>query len=192
MKKLMIVAAVAISAVVANAAQTKWGFTDEYEGDDGADLSGYTAYLISSANWDTTDVGGSLAKAIAVAPYADWSDDSDGNGYYAYSFNDNAVTGLSEDLVGQGQDYYIVFADASHYAASAVTGDIIAAGDNTQPTAFLDDTFSLAASDLTSYGTPEPPPGPGPDDPSGGVPEPTSGLLLLVGLAGMALKRKIA
>lgn len=188
MKKLMIIAAVALSAAVGNAATAYWGFTNEYEGEDGANLSGFSAYLISQANWDSSNVGDSLAKAILTAPYADWSDDSDGEGYYAYSYSEKNEE-LSEDLVGDAQKYFIVLADDTNYAVSGLlTGDIKADGDNSQAAKFTDDTFSLASSDMTSYGTPEPPPGPEP----GGVPEPTSGLLMLVGLAGIALRRRRA
>ena len=169
-------AAVAL-AVSAQAAKANWGFADEAEGDGVANLSGYTAYLIAAADWDATDVATSLGKAVSTANYVDdaWSDESE-PGYAYYSMALKGQGDIDDSYVGV-DSAYIVFANGSDYYAEAVSGKIKADGDNSQGGAF-DRSFSLMTSDFTSYAS--------------AAPEPTSGLLLLLGVAGLALRRRRA
>lgn len=179
MKKLTIAAIATVFAVVANAASMNWGFAHEVDGDPSGDLTGYTAYLIAAGDWNTSDVAGSLSKATDSAAYANWSNDSEPADDYFYYEYSTTKGGLSDSLAGSA-DYYIVFANDSKYSAIPVNGTIIADGDNTQPTPFQPQTtLALDTSSFSSYS-------------GSSVPEPTSGLLMLLGVAGLALRRRRA
>ena len=203
MKKLMIVAAFAMAAVAANAAKFDWGFqslTDLYTPQDESshlDMPGYTAYLVSKANWNAADktsaasIGEALALAIATAPSGLWkpSEDNgywpdDGDTYFAYTFTkaESDIAKADSDIGGKGvaKDYFIIFDNGEKFADFAVTGDILANDDNSQGyKKFGADLgkIELDQNNFTSYGS---------------VPEPTSGLLLLLGVAGLALRRRRA
>ena len=203
MKKLMIVAAVAMAAVAANAAKFSWGFSSEmdvfsdHDESSHLDMTGYTAYLVSAGVWGAVDktsaasIGDALALAIATAPETIWTGKGDngyypvdGDTYYVYSYNKNesGVTAADSDIGGKGsaKDYYIIFDNGEKFAEYAVTGDILADDDNSQGYKQFGGDISnlkLDTANFTSYGA---------------VPEPTSGLLLLLGVAGLALRRRRA
>ena len=202
MKKLMIVAAVAMAAVAANAAKFDWGFqsvTDLYTDQDESshlDMTGYTAYLVNASAWGAADktsadsISAALALAIATAPSESWkpSEDNgywpeDGDTYFAYTFSgaERNNTRAESDIGGKdnAKNYYIIFDNGEKFADFAVTGDILDDGDNSQGYKIFGadlGKIELDQNNFTSYD----------------VPEPTSGLLLLLGVAGLALKRKRA
>ena len=73
MKKLMIAFAAIAMAAGAQAAQFYWQFGDMAVNNaaqgwtyrtDAQELSGYTLYILNSTAWDSTDVAGSLDKAL--------------------------------------------------------------------------------------------------------------------------------
>ena len=201
MKKLMIVAAVAMAAVAANAAKFDWGFkseTDLYTPQDESshlDMTGFTAYLVSAGVWDAADktsaesIGAALAQAIATAPETLWGGKGDngyypddGDTYFAYTYGGEGrnVAEADSDIGGKDnpKDYYIIFDNGEKFDAYAVAGDILADEDNSQGYKKFggDLKVALDTNNFTAYA----------------VPEPTSGLLLLLGVAGLALRRRRA
>ena len=178
MKKLMVAFAAIALAVTAQAAKTNWGFTNYYEGSDYADLGSCTAYLVLADNWNAEDVAGSVAKNIANASLAPGhyieTDPSQGGPYAMDYLEQTVVSDLSNSLIGN-QDAYIVFFDGNKYAVSdKLSGSILADDDKSTYTGFVADSLAVSSADFKS------------------VPEPTSGLLLLLGVAGMALRRRRA
>ena len=205
MKKLMIGAAIVLATVSAQAAKFSWGFSSEYDniGPDDmsavADLTGYTAYLVSAATWGAVDktsadsIGAALANNIAQAIYTEWTSSPDNGFYpdgaesetyfqYAYSKQESGVTKADSQIggVGNPRDYYIIIDNGEKFAELAVSGDILADDDQSQGAQKFGGslgTLALDTSTFTSYSS---------------VPEPTSGLLLLLGVAGLALRRRRA
>ena len=196
MKKLMIVAAAAVMAVSAQASKFSWGFMDELyvenENVPTGDLTGYTAYLVDAATWGAADktsassIGAALAQNIAMAAYSDWNDGSEGYvpasgsdpAYSYYSYNFAETLNNQAAATGDNLQYVIVFDNGEKFGAIDVIGDIWDDGSTAYgQKAFSAEGLSLDTATFTSYGA---------------VPEPTSGLLLLLGVAGLALRRRRA
>ena len=199
MKKLLIAIAAISIGVVANAASYCWGIQSfDYTGPDGSgfdpDLganvwAGGTAFLYLNAvtyndGFDTT--GATFIKSS-------FFDDTT----YGYGDVDNtdvdALPTSDSISASGGQTYSIVLVDAqvSSLDDSSIQNYIILNGTSTsefdpgteKAFANLVDTTTVIGGDgvaWTAVASAEP------------IPEPTSGLLLLLGMAGLALKRKRA
>ena len=183
MKKLVIAFAAVALAVSAHAAKAQWAFNTYTEGANAMVLDGYTAYLISSSVWTGDKSADMLASAwasvaIADASYA-YTELSDDPPYTMYGNDPAYATGISDTLIGNGVDAYVVFSNGSDYYATAVTGDIVADDSFATFTVFnaADIDYTLSAKQSFSASS---------------VPEPTSGLLMLIGVAGLALRRRRA
>ena len=173
MKKIMIAVAAMVMAVVANAASVDWQVTGS------TSQAGYTAYVMAG---DVVTSWSSVADVQAAALVS---------GQIAKDGRNYRVNGTETDaaLTKSSSFYYVVVnADASQYAVSgAFAGadyvyDTTAAPPEAAPS--VGPTFNVKDATFSDWAKA--------DGPTGDVPEPTSGLLLLVGAAALALKRKVA
>ncbi len=160
MKKIMLALAVAVLAVAANAASFKWIASNIY-GADGNKFAGEVTLMAYA-------VGGTTADAFVAATAT-----SSAAGAISYTFsNDSLVGGTSYNFfftatqTVDGKDYVFTSAEKQNIGAQATSTTNVSFGNMGTATQAAG---AWAAAD---------------------VPEPTSGLLLLLGVAGLALRRK--
>ena len=187
MKKLMMAVAVICVAAITQAASCSWNLAADtgYKYNEGfminaANISAVQAVLDAGGsdvltslatyrlgNLATANKGGSIAsQTVGGLP------DSDSGLSYAWVIIQTTDSGRT---ITDGTTGYIISA-AQTYASLSSAGAIVSG--SATPTAFAINSNLTAAGALT--GT------------IGAAPEPTSGLLLLLGVAGLALKRKRA
>ena len=181
MKKLIIVGAVALMAVCSNAAQFSWGVTAIGKTPDGtAAKAGWVSYIMDASTYSTF-VGLSADK---VAAYVVANNIGTATDTAYHGINATVKTTKSDYGAGDTADAYLVMFDnasaaaANYYAYTATKSGSIPDNGADQPLSY--GSFSTAMSDAKS---------------SGGwqsIPEPTSGLLMLLGMAGLALRRRRA
>ena len=174
MKKLMIVAALVCAAAMSHAASMDWKVVT------GSGTAGLNIYICKSiaefeneAQIESYLYGTSGNSATAAS-----------KSHGAWYGNSSTAGGIDASEVGTGKTFYAVVVDKSGngYYTMAGTAEVY----NTNPTPVqgeLDMSAMISGGSYTAWKT-----GPGPDP----TPEPTTGLLMLVGLAGLALKRKVA
>ena len=185
MKKLMIAAAIVCAAALSQAATAKWVAQNIYVPGASPDTkaAGYGVYFINSADYALASAAsdlsnGDLSKIVAAATdgaykttssgaatIQGWGNFGNGESITGYLLIVNAAEAGDADLAYLSKEY------------TASTG-----GEGAQA------SFTFGKFDGTgSYGL---------DTRSAGnwyaIPEPTSGLLLLLGVAGLALKRRRA
>ena len=152
MKKLLILAAVIVAGVAANAASFKWSASG-ITGTDGTGTYNGTATLYAIISGVATEM-----SSMSVA---------DGKIAAASSlFETDALT------VGNNYDFYFT----------------IESGDYTYTSKTVNKSAQATSTTLIAFGS-------APGTWTGGsspVPEPTSGLLMLLGMAGLALRRRRA
>ena len=174
MKKIMILAAVALAAVVTNAATVKWSGSG-IKGTDGlAAGNTYTAYFFIAA--DTTGTFDTMTVDAAIAAISE-GDFSGAVASKALISGMIAPVTASKTTTSAGMiDTFgiVVNADASQYLVLGTKTLDCSDPTSTQTASWA--TFNNTAADWQTAA----------------VPEPTSGLLLLLGMAGLALRRKIA
>ena len=183
MKKLIIAAAVVCAAAISQAATVIWG--GAIGTPDASDTlpAGTQAALIFS---DSAFTG-------AATTLAGWSVGAEANnggsvvGLYTMDANDSANWAFSATYSKDGSvdGYYavLVLNDAGDSASYYDIGNISGTTGASAPTDKLVNMTWTGSEYLTSGGY---------TVASGAVPEPTSGLLLLLGMAGLALRRKRA
>ena len=169
MKKLMIIAGAMLLAVAANAAAVSWNtgaFSAGFAGPDGKTLANSELYTLTVSFY--SDAAGKTLVTTSTQTKAK------GNGAY------NSKTA---DVFDNGTTYYVSAILKANDGSSQLTMDTVSftLGDTGDSTI----NFTTGAGfDTTSQKWAS----------SGwqSVPEPTSGLLMLLGMAGLALRRKRA
>ena len=187
MKKLMFTIAAVATAACVQAASVDWTCTNVKDGDGNA-ISGI-AYFVNAATLSQSDAK-AFTKAsewtTALSGMYSWTPATAGK-YTAAAAVENATLGLTDGAASEA--YLVIFdtatiTDASHYYMTAVKSFDALGGTETQSIKWgTQSTASQAAGAWSSV------------VPAGGgenVPEPTSGLLMLLGMAGLALRRKRA
>ena len=173
MKKIMIMAVAVCAAMFANAAQVSWKLQT------GAGYENMTVYAVTDSTATT------VLAALQSKTESDWSAALNGAATATVSGNNNraGATGESGGVVASDNLVFVIvngaIADGSQYW---VVNDysITAANVFEPPATGTLATINMATQGLAGQGT------------FTAVPEPTSGLLMLVGLAGLALRRRRA
>jgi len=177
MKKLIMIVAVAIVTTIANAASFNWRLQT------GADYSGMNIYAISGSTADA------VLTACKSTDSATWATTFSGfTAYAASGTNARAgADGLSTGIAaGDNLVFVIVGGDVAEGNKFWVVNDYAIPAANvfeppatgTKATIVLSTQGTKGSGTFTAGSSP--------------VPEPTSGLLMLLGMAGLALRRRRA
>ena len=185
MKKMIMFAVVAVAAMFAQGASVYWTATNVYAGNSTDKNSGIAYFVTTAMLPDASALSGKSADDIsaALAGAYSWTPTTAGT-YSITSANavENATLGLSD---GSNYSAYLVIfngatiADSTSFFTTAVKDFKTYEGANSISIAFGTQKTASQQAWSGSIG------GGG-----GDVPEPTSGLLLLIGGAMMALRRK--
>ena len=181
MKKLMIAAAIVCAAALSQAASVAWTCTNVYAGNADDKATGRAYLMLANDVADFTALAGKGATAVNAAlanALVNYTPTTAG----AYGLTKtNAELGL-QDSKSYGNAYLVIFdtatvTDASKFFVTAAKALETYEGDNVYTLKFASQaTNSKKAENWNAVA----------------APEPTSGLLLLLGMAGLALKRKRA
>ena len=180
MKKLMFMLAAVAVAACTQAASVSWTCTNVKDSTGGA-ISGI-AYFVNAATLSQETLAGYTKASdftTALSGMYSWTPETAGK-YTNADGVANATLGLSDATASQA--YLVVFdtatiTDSSNYYVTEVKSFNTFAGTESQQVKWgSQSTASQAAGAWTSVK-------------GSAVPEPTSGLLMLVGLAGLALRR---
>ena len=165
MKKLLVLAAVLVAGVAANAASFRWSASGIYSPTDSTALYSGTASLFCDAISSSAIASATISEGKITASQTTFNDNSFATkftGATDYDFYFVIETNVS------GVDYTYTSSTVTKTAQATSTPTIgFGAQTNTQ----------LAVNSPGAWQS---------------VPEPTSGLLMLLGMAGLALKRKRA
>jgi len=188
MKKLMMAAAIALAAVASNAATVLWqsGVLTDGTGAEVTSAGKITGYLWNLTAEDYATYAAMDAATLSKTVGAAFKDNSLGTAEATKANTYTARAGAQADLTGTtafsaGNTAYglILYVDSANdmYLANVASAVFASAQNKSvgQLGSILGGTGSTAGA--TSWQS---------------VPEPTSGLLLLLGMAGLALKRKRA
>lgn len=182
MKKLIIAAVIVCTAVLANAAAIDWNASQVFDAVQTAAqgknvaASGWLGYVVMEADYATVTADLAAGKTTslvnkAVGPVKKTSSTG--------KFSDSTATG---NIPAGEQSFYLIvlnsgnLAEATAYASSGKTTTTVDASLDTSIAFGSMKNYTSSVSNWTTVA----------------APEPTSGLLLLLGVAGLALKRKRA
>ena len=187
MKKLMFMLAAVAMAAGAQAASVYWTCTYVAKGAETYVDNGL-AFFVNAATLSRSDMlalEGKGATAISSALTGFYSYTGGSDGKYSVAKADavaNATLGLSDATTGNNA-YLVIFdtatiTDSSNFYVTEVKTFDTYAGTSTQQIKWGDQETASSASGAWKSAS--------------AVPEPTSGLLMLIGLAGLALRRRRA
>ena len=193
MKKLMVIVALVAAAVSANAAQYQWksatGRLFDGKGSETANRYAGTGYLFAAGTVSQSDivaalVAGTLETTLGTAlsqnTFASGRTSSFSAAFETASLANAYFVVLGTD--GSGNDG-VYISDLATITASDVGASSVTFGSQNAYSAAFNDA-SGGYSGAGWYAKSSTPPGPEP------IPEPTSGLLVLLGVAGLALRRR--
>ena len=182
MKKLMIAAAIVCAAVLSQAAQCNWSLSSVTDSPSNTKAAGWAEYLLAASDFEAFSKLDADKVAAFVAENAIATGETTKNARTG-GVNANGSTG-NIFATGQKANAFLVIFDN----ANAANSDYFAytATKESLPVAESGAAISLDWSDFATETAGQ-----------GGwkattVPEPTSGLLLLIGMAGLALRRRRA
>ena len=169
MKKIMMVIAVALAVASAKAACVDWKVSGT------SATNGYTVYLMTSLSSSYASVADLAKDAVASGTIA-----KSGKTYFAGgTATDSAITTTS-----MANAYYVIVESSSATSYTSYAVDMSSLVYNPDNQESSSGTFnSVNAATILSSGT---------SKNFQTVPEPTSGLLMLLGMAGLALRRRRA
>ena len=194
MKKMITIATVAICAICAQAATVTWTMSN-VTGPDGETLNSGTAYMFAyvagSSSLTASTIGAAIVDAYANGELSTFLADN-----AAYSWNPSAAGAYGDSSKNIDPEADMGLAAGSKYTFYSVSFDSTTLTDESQffvtkelanktvpaSSANLGLLFGSQATASTADGAWN----------AVAVPEPTSGLLMLVGLAGLALRRRRA
>ena len=154
MKKLIIMAAILVAGVAANAASFKWSAANIYGADGTTKFTGTATLYAIIDSVDTKVSTASVSSGVIAQSATTFANDAlEANTYY---------------------DFYFVIEDSGKSFTSA-TKNVLAQESATASIGF--GNMASATQNASNWAA---------------VPEPTSGLLMLLGMAGLALRRKRA
>ena len=183
MKKLMILAAAVVATVAANAAAITWGSGTVYlsDGTTKAGKDAVTAYLfLIDATTYSTLAANTTGAALSDAVYAAYGS-SLGSAAASKGTTAKGIANLADPTVyANGNTAYaaILYVEGDNYMGNVATYTL---------TSDLDYSVSDLSTKIGGLTT-----GAATAWSTAAVPEPTSGLLMLLGMAGLALRRRRA
>lgn len=193
MKKLLIAIAVASVAVFAHAASVDWSVegiqtTGDFDSGEGNYAAGYLVYLFdNSGSYTQTEMSDLLAAAASGD--ATWKTALGSSLASGVANSDGAINKNGLSVADGNFTGYLVILDAGTVDAAQyafITTTYTANDNSMHKIAFgdFDGDGYVNALDYTTAGQP--------GSNWTAVPEPTSGLLMLLGMAGLALRRRRA
>ena len=177
MKKIMIVATAVLCGAFAHAATINWSISNGTE-----DQVGYSVYMVAAISDAWTSSADVAADATKLGAGTSGSIEKSGRNYMIAP-----TTAAGEGITADASLYLVLLksADAKDYTYVSM-GDISSYA--YEPPASSPGTFGMTSAALLAGQTGSFSSGSTPSD----VPEPTSGLLMILGMAGLALRRKRA
>ena len=178
MKKLIMFAAVAALAFAGQAASVSWNVT--YAGQ-GATWAGNGAFVMAFAGSDYADIVKLVTVDGSDTLQADLAAKSLGSATFKNNRGNASLSSAVKTDNAPTTMFWMIFSEGSYDGGKAVTWTAatdVSTYQYTPPATGT--TLGLNAASFANSGT------------ITSVPEPTSGLLMLVGLAGLALRRRRA